>query len=116
MTSIALYSLASVFLVSIISLVGIFAISINESALRKWILVLVSLAVGALFGDAIIHLIPEAFEESTSTMLTSLLIVGGILAFFALEKLFWSKGLRLKPQTPYSPELLKQRSRLRKPK
>ncbi|MBI2048146.1 MAG: ZIP family metal transporter [Parcubacteria group bacterium] len=90
MTSIALYSLASVFLVSAISLVGIFAISINESALRKWILIFVSLAVGALFGDAIIHLIPEALHESTNTTLTSLLIIGGILIFFALEKfLHW---------------------------
>src|SRR3989338_2773819 len=90
MTSIALYAFVSVFVVSLISLVGLFAISINESALRKWILVLVSLAVGALFVDAIIHLIPEALHESTNTTLTSLLIIGGILAFFALEKfLHW---------------------------
>ena len=90
MTTIALYSLASVFIISLISLVGIFALSINESALRKWILVLVSLAVGALFGDALIHLIPEAFEKSTDARFTSLLIIGGIFLFFVLEKfLHW---------------------------
>ncbi len=90
MTTVALYSLLSVFAVSLISLVGIFAISINESLLRKWILVLVSLAVGALFGDALIHLIPEAFEKSADARLTSLLIILGIFLFFVLEKfLHW---------------------------
>ncbi len=90
MTSVALYSFGSVLAVSVISLIGVFALSVNESALRKWILVLVSLAVGALFGDAIIHLLPEAFEKSPNTALTSLLIIGGILLFFILEKfLHW---------------------------
>lgn len=90
MTSVAFYSFASVFIVSLISLVGILALSMNESALRKWIPVLVSLAVGALFGDAIIHLLPEAFEKSPDTTLTSLLVILGILFFFVLEKfLHW---------------------------
>ncbi|MBI2108721.1 MAG: ZIP family metal transporter [Parcubacteria group bacterium] len=90
MTTIVLYSFISVFIVSLISLVGVLALSINESALRKWILVLVSLAVGALFGDAIIHLLPEAFAKSANPTLTSLLVIGGILLFFVLEKfLHW---------------------------
>lgn len=90
MTIITLYALLSVFIVSLISFVGILAISVKESALRKWVLVLVSLAVGALLGDALLHLIPEAFKESANTMLTSLLIIGGILLFFVLEKfLHW---------------------------
>ncbi|MDP3726573.1 MAG: ZIP family metal transporter [bacterium] len=90
MTTVAVYSLLSVFAVSLISLVGILAISVNESLLKKWILVLVSLAVGALFGDALIHLIPEAFEKSANPTLTSLLIILGIFLFFVLEKfLHW---------------------------
>lgn len=90
MTSVALYSFGSVVLVSLISLIGVLALSLNETVLRKWILVLVSLAAGALFGDAIIHLIPEAFEESANPTLTSLLVIGGILLFFVLEKfLHW---------------------------
>ncbi len=90
MTTIALYALGSVFIVSLISLIGILAISVKETLLRKWTLVFVALAVGALLGDAFIHLIPEAFEKSANTLITSLLIIGGILLFLILEKfLYW---------------------------
>ena len=82
----ALYAIISVVVVSLISIIGLIALSLNEHTLRKIIFVLVSLAVGALFGDAFIHLIPEAYADSPNTTITSLLIIGGFLAFFILEK------------------------------
>ena len=42
--------------------------------------------MGGLFGDAFIHLIPEAIEESGFGMSTSLLILLGILFSFVVEK------------------------------
>ncbi len=81
-----LYALVSVFLVSLVSLVGVFIISIKETVLKKYIFLLVSLAVGALLGDAFIHLIPEAFADSEHRLSISLLIIAGIVLFFALEK------------------------------
>lgn len=49
-----------------------------------------SIAVGALLGDAFIHLIPEALEDSTNATLTSILVIVGIIFFFILEKfLHW---------------------------
>ncbi|MDP3879550.1 MAG: ZIP family metal transporter, partial [Dehalococcoidales bacterium] len=45
----------------------------------------ISFAAGALAGDAFIHLIPEAFEELGTGLLTPLLIIAGMLAFFAIE-------------------------------
>lgn len=58
--------------------------------MRKYIFIFISIAVGALLGDAFIHLIPEALEESTNTTLTSILIIAGIVFFFILEKfLHW---------------------------
>tara|TARA_Y100000031_G_scaffold101393_2_gene111205 strand:+ start:8313 stop:9110 length:798 start_codon:yes stop_codon:yes gene_type:complete len=90
MTTIALYAFGSVFVVSLVSLIGILVISVRDTLLQKWILVFVALAVGALLGDAFIHLIPEAFEKSANILVTSLLIIGGILLFFILEKfLHW---------------------------
>jgi len=86
MLTIYIYSFASVSLISLISLVGVFTLSLKEDVLRKYIFIFISVAVGALLGDAFIHLIPEALEESTNTTLTSTLIVAGILVFFILEK------------------------------
>ncbi|MBI2046514.1 MAG: ZIP family metal transporter [Parcubacteria group bacterium] len=86
MITIYIYTFASVILVSMVSLLGIFALSIKEEVLRKYIFVFMSIAVGALLGDAFIHLIPEALQESTNILLTSTLIIGGILVFFVLEK------------------------------
>ena len=85
-----IYSFISVLIVSLISLIGIFALSIKEELLRKYIFVFISLAVGALLGDAFIHLIPEAFEHTVNATETSILIITGILIFFILEKfLHW---------------------------
>jgi zinc and cadmium transporter len=51
---------------------------------------MVSLAVGAMFGDAFIHLLPESFENPRSKVQTSLYVLAGIFAFFILEKfLLW---------------------------
>lgn len=85
-----IYALISVSLVSLVSLVGIFALSLREEILRKYIFIFISLAVGALLGDAFIHLIPEALKNSSNTNLTGTLIIAGILIFFILEKfLHW---------------------------
>lgn len=81
------YSIASVVIVSIVSFVGALTLSLNESVLRKNVFLLVSLAVGALIGDAFIHLIPEALEKASSAASVSLAIIGGILIFFILEKI-----------------------------
>ena len=83
-------AIASVTFVSLLSLIGIAFISVNEQRLRQIIFVMVSLAVGALFGDAFIHLLPESFERSQSSVNTSLYVLAGMLGFFVLEKfLLW---------------------------
>jgi zinc and cadmium transporter len=81
-----LYSLVSVIIVSLISLIGVITLALKKEILHKILLFLVSFAVGALFGDAFIHLLPEAFEESGANLVTSLYIILGIVIFFILEK------------------------------
>jgi len=81
-----LYAVVSVILVSLISLIGILTLAMKKSSLKKITLILVSFAVGGLFGDAFIHLLPEAFEKLGTGLLTSLYVVFGILIFFVLEK------------------------------
>jgi zinc and cadmium transporter len=87
---IILYSLASVIIVSLISLVGALTLLARPEVLRKSVFILVSLAVGALLGDAFIHIIPEAFAEANNPLQVSLLLIAGMLLFFVLEKvLHW---------------------------
>lgn len=75
---------------SLVSLVGVFGLSLKEEILKNYIFIFISLAVGALLGDAFIHLIPQAFEEPTNKIFTSLLIISGVIIFFILEKfLHW---------------------------
>ena len=85
MDNIWLYSLASVFIVSVISLVGIITLSINVEKLRKLLIYLVSFAAGALLGDAFIHLLPEAAEEGFGVPV-SLYVLFGIGISFLIEK------------------------------
>jgi len=81
-----IYSIISVFLVSLLSFTGVLFLAIKEKKLKKILLFLVSFAAGGLLGDAFIHLLPEAIEESGLNLEISLAILVGFLVFFALEK------------------------------
>jgi zinc and cadmium transporter len=81
-----IYSIISVFLISLVSLIGVLTLSLNRDRLEKLTLFLVSFAVGGLFGDAFIHLLPESFQELGTDLSVSLYVILGILIFFVLEK------------------------------
>jgi zinc and cadmium transporter len=81
------YTLISVIIVSLISLVGIFTLSWDQKKLYRRILFLVSFSAGTLLGDAFIHLIPEAYENPSNRTAVSIYILFGILLFFVLEKI-----------------------------
>jgi zinc and cadmium transporter len=89
MTEAVLWSLASVSLVSVVSVVGLVTLSMDDRRMRRLATFFVSFAVGALLGDAFIHLIPETFSEGQpgTSLLRSLLILSGMLMFFVVEKL-----------------------------
>jgi zinc and cadmium transporter len=81
-----IYGIVGVFIVSLVSLVGVFSLSLKEDILKKYINFFISLAIGALLGDAFIHIIPEAFESGINTSLVGVLIIIGIVLFFIIEK------------------------------
>ncbi|MFA5031041.1 MAG: ZIP family metal transporter, partial [Patescibacteria group bacterium] len=90
MNSIWFYSLISVVIVSFISLIGVFTLTLSDERIKKSLLYLVSFAAGALLGDAFLHLVPEAFELSDAYLLLSTNILVGIIVFFILEKfIYW---------------------------
>ncbi|HSA59736.1 MAG TPA: ZIP family metal transporter [bacterium] len=79
-------SLLSVSAVSLVSLVGVMALTVRQDRVQRITLYLVSFAAGGLFGDALIHLLPESFARNGPSLSDSLLVIAGILIFFVLEK------------------------------
>jgi zinc and cadmium transporter len=80
-----LYGLLSVIAVSLISLIGLFTISMSQRRLRSLIPLFVSFSVGGLLGDALLHLLPEAIAINSGVNL-SLFILLGIITSFVIEK------------------------------
>ncbi len=85
-----LYTLSSVVAVSLVSFAGLVSLAANPLRMQQIVFLLVSLAVGAMFGDAFIHLLPQAFRSTEHPVATSLSVLSGLLLFFLLEKfLLW---------------------------
>lgn len=80
-----LYAILSVIIISLISLIGVFTLSIKKEYLNKILILFVSFSVGALLGDSFIHLLPEAYKTLSSLQVAVFLLLG-ILLFFILEK------------------------------
>ncbi len=77
----------STFVVSLLALVGIFALALREKLLEKILLALVALASGALMGGAFLHLLPEAMEKSDGEDIFIWVLVAFVV-FFVVEKIF----------------------------
>lgn len=80
------YTLISVLIVSLISLVGILTLSLKANTLKKLLIYFVSFSAGALLGDVFIHLLPEIIEENGFGFNISAYILFGILFSFLIEK------------------------------
>ncbi len=90
MLSLWIYTIASVVVVSLISLIGVFTLAMGRKRLQRILFILVSLAVGAMLGDAFIHLLPESFGRSRNSLEASFYCLAGLISFFVLEKfLLW---------------------------
>jgi len=90
-----LYAILAVAVVSLLSLLGIFAISLKEGTLDRILFILLSLSAGSILGAAYLDLLPEAVEffgeEQLSMMV--LYITLGFLGFFFLERfIYWYHG------------------------
>jgi len=88
MNTTIIFTLIAVLSVSLISAIGLVGFLFSESILKKISGGLVALAVGALFGDVFIHILPEISENWTTV--TSVSILSGIVFFALVEKvLHW---------------------------
>jgi len=82
------YILVSVFLVSLVSFVGVVTLYLRPKLLDKILFGLVSFAAGALLGAAFLDLLPEALEETGGPVFVYALL--GIIIFYIIETfLYW---------------------------
>ena len=79
-------ALLSVAVVSLTSMVGVLGLAMTRESTRRFLFVLVSFAVGALFGDVFFHLVPEMAAEDGFASWAPWAVLGGFFAFFGLEK------------------------------
>lgn len=84
-----LYTIGSVVLVSLMALAGIVALIRGRDRLDRIITHLVSLAVGALLGGAVLHLIPRSIRHLDGGVTVWLLLLAGFVGSFVLEKFLW---------------------------
>jgi len=90
-----LYAFLAVTAVSVISLVGIFALSLKERTLDKILFVLLSFSSGSILGTAFFDLLPAAIEflGEEQLSITVLYITLGFVGFFFLERfIYWFHG------------------------
>ncbi|MHA1784862.1 MAG: ZIP family metal transporter [Candidatus Helarchaeota archaeon] len=86
----------STIIVSLISIIGIVTIGIDDNKLNKVVLLLVSLSAGGLLGGGFLHLLPEAAEEARILPISFtgegylnvyLMVLCGYILFFLIEKI-----------------------------
>lgn len=85
-----LFAIIASVTVSLISLIGIFALLVKDDVLKKAMIYLVAFAAGGLIGGAFFDLIPEAAEYIEDITQLFLYVILGYMLFFVLEKyLHW---------------------------
>jgi len=87
--------IVAVAIVSFLSLIGVFAISLKEATLDRILFVLLSFSAGSILGAAYLDLLPEAIEflGEEQISIAVLYITLGFLGFFFLERfLYWYHG------------------------
>jgi len=80
-------------LVALVSLVCIGFLYVSDAQLRVWVPRLMAVAVGVLLGDAFLHLIPDALENSGHEAgIVGLWALAGVIGFYFIETILQSRA------------------------
>jgi zinc and cadmium transporter len=77
------YILLSVTCISLISLIGVIAMALEETTLERVLTALIAFAAGTMLGAAFLDLIPEVMATAA---LGQVYVLAGIVAFFLIER------------------------------
>lgn len=87
------FILISTLAIALISLSGIVVLAFMKKHVHASMLALVALSAGAMFGNALLHLLPEAIELSqegpVDVFTVMLLVVGSFVVSFLFEQFFF---------------------------
>lgn len=87
--TVLLYIIVSLIVMSLLSLSGVFTLSLSTQKLNRILIFIVSLSAGTLMGSAFFHLLPEAAETFDVEGMLEIVLVAFVI-FFLIEKLlFW---------------------------
>ena len=84
-----IYIIFASFLISLGSLIGIVFLSTRKTIGDKILLSLVSLSAGTLMSGAFLHLMPEALEQLSASVVFSLILASFVLFFLVEKILHW---------------------------
>jgi zinc and cadmium transporter len=90
-----LYAVLAVVVVSLLSLVGVLALSLKKDTLENILFILLSFSAGSILGAAYLDLLPEAVEFFGEEQLSIVVfyVTLGFLTFFFLERfIYWYHG------------------------
>lgn len=84
-----LYIMIAVIINSIISLIGILFIRMEEEKIKNILMIFVALSAGTLFSVSLYHLLPESIDAIGIQNSIKILIIGFLLFFFLEKILRW---------------------------
>ena len=85
-STIGIWTVGSVLVVSTASFTGLLFLSLSERILQKLLLPFVSFATGAMLGNVFVHILPEVIHDTGNLPQSLLLVLGGMLLSFVIEK------------------------------
>ena len=81
------YAILATAIVSLVSLSGVGLLSLGEARVRQWLTIFVSFSTGALLGNVLLHMLPEMAENAETFHRSLMIMLGGIVASFVIEKM-----------------------------
>lgn len=95
-----LLTLLSVLAVSLLSFLGIVLFFFEGKTMKRILFFFVSFSTGAMLGDVFMHMLPEIAEDAQPFHLSMLLVLGGILFSFVVEKFIRWRHCHIFPDQP----------------
>ena len=87
-----MYTIAATFLISLLSLIGIFTLSLSENQLHRILNFLIAYSAGTILGASLFDLMPEAVELVEEHIVFPIIALGFVFFLFLERSLYWYHG------------------------